>query len=83
MSPYQLRKKPKPRRSGSHTPAAHFPKGWDQKRADEVAHHYDHQSDVEAVAEAEAGIRAGGFTMMQIPIELVPEVKKLLAKRAG
>jgi len=81
------KKKAKPRRATprtvSRTPTSHFPKGWDQKRADEVAKYYENQSDEEAIAEMEVGLRGGPFTMMQIPTKLVPEVRKLLAKRAG
>jgi hypothetical protein len=77
------KKTAKPRRKASRTPAAHLPKGWDQKRADEIARHYDNQSDGEAIAEAEAAYGAEGFAMIQVPIELVPQVRKLLAKRAG
>ena len=77
------KKTPTPRRKASRTPAAHFPKGWDQKRADEIARYYDHQSDEEAIAEAEAAYEAEGFAMIQVPINLVPEVRKLLARRAG
>ena len=75
--------KPKPRHKPSRTPAAHFPKGWDQKRADEVARYYDNQSDEEAIAEAEAAYKSEEFAMMAIPRKLVPAVNKLLAKRAG
>ena len=77
------KKKAKPPRKTSHTPAAHYPKGWNQQRADEIAQYYDNQSDEEAIAEAEAAYRAKAFAMIQVPIKLVPEVQKLLAKRAG
>jgi hypothetical protein len=73
----------KPRRATARTPAAHFPKGWDQKRADEVAKYYDNQSDEDAIAEAEAAYQSTNVTMMAIPVELVPQVQKLIAKRAG
>jgi hypothetical protein len=77
------KKKAKPRRKTSRTPPAHFPKGWDQKRADEVAKYYDNQSDEEAIAEAETAYKSDKFAMMAIPLKLVPAVNKLLAKRAG
>ena len=77
------KKKAKPPHKTSRTPAAHYPKGWNQKRADEIAQYYDNQSDEEAIAEAEAAYRAKAFAMIQVPIKLVPEVQKLLAKRAG
>jgi hypothetical protein len=77
------KKKAKPRRATVRTPAAHLPKGWDQKRADDVAKYYDSQSDEDAIAEAEAAYRADGFAMIQVPLKLVPQVRKLIAKRAG
>ena len=77
------KKRAKPRRKISRTPAGHYPKGWNQKRADEIARHYDHQSDEEAISEVEAAYRSGRVAMMAIPLELVPQVQKLLAKRAG
>ena len=71
------------RRRTIRTPAAHFPKGWDQKRADEIARYYDNQSDDDAIAEAEAAYKQNQTAMVQIPLKLLPQVQKLLAKRAG
>jgi len=76
---------PRERRKTSRrrTPAGHLPKGWTQKRADEIARYYDNQSDEEAIAEMEAAYKDGSFAMMAIPRALVPEVTRLIAKRAG
>ena len=63
--------------------AGALPKGWTRKRVQALADYYDHQSDEEAIAEAEAAYRSTTVTMMAIPVELVPKVQKLLAKRAG
>jgi hypothetical protein len=60
-----------------------YPKGWDRKRVQALADYYDHQSDEEAIAEAEASYRSTTVTMMAIPVALVSKVQKLLAKRAG
>jgi hypothetical protein len=61
-----------------------FPEGWDEERVRRVLEHYDAQSDEEAVAEDEAAYESTTHTAMEIPVELVPEVRKLLAKkRAG
>jgi len=65
------------------TPAAHLPRGWNQKRAQAVADYYDKQSDDNAIAEAEAAYSAPGTTMMQIPLKLVPAVRKLIEKKVG
>ena len=60
-----------------------YPKGWDSRSIKALAEHYDNQSDEEAAAEDEAAYRSTLVTMMAIPVELVPKVQKLLAKRAG
>ena len=60
-----------------------YPPGWNRKRAQGVIDYYDHQSDDEAIAEAEAAYNNITMTMMPIPVELVPKVQRLIAKRAG
>ena len=58
-----------------------FPEGWDEERVRRVLEHYDEQSDEEAVAEDEAMYESITHTIMDIPVELVPKVRELLAKR--
>jgi hypothetical protein len=58
-----------------------FPPGWDEERVRRVLGHYDSQSDEEAVAEDEAAFESTTHTAMEIPVDLVPEVRELLAKR--
>ncbi len=61
-----------------------FPAGWDETRVRRVLEHYESQSDEEAVAEDEAAFELTTHTAMEVPVELVPEVRELLAKhRAG
>jgi len=61
-----------------------FPNGWDEERVRRVLEHYEAQSDEEAVAEDEAAYESITHTAMDIPVELVPHVRELLAKkRAG
>ena len=60
-----------------------YPKGWDAKSIQALIDHYDNQSEDDAVAEDEAAYLSTRVTMMAIPVELVPQVKKLLARRAG
>ena len=60
-----------------------YPKGWDARSIQALADHYDNQSEDDAVTEDEAAYRSTLVTMMAIPVELVPQVQKLLAKRAG
>ncbi len=58
-----------------------FPVGWDEARVRRVLEHYEAQSDAEAVAEDEAAYEATTHTMMEVPVELVPIVRELIAKR--
>jgi hypothetical protein len=58
-----------------------FPAGWDDARVRRVLEHYESQSDEEAVAEDEAAFESTTHTAMEVPVELVPEVRELLAKR--
>ena len=64
-------------------PSTRYPKGWDARSIKAIAAHYDNQSEGDAVAEHDAAYRSTLVTMMAIPVELVPKVQKLLAKRAG
>jgi len=57
-----------------------FPPGWDEERVTEVLAHYESQTEEEAVAEDEAAFEASGQTVMEIPTELVPRVRQLIAK---
>jgi hypothetical protein len=58
-----------------------FPAGWNEARVQRVLAHYERQSDTEAVAEDEAAYRSTTATVMKIPVQLVPAVRALLAKR--
>ena len=60
-----------------------FPPGWDEARVRRVLEHYEAQSDAEAVAEDEAAYEATTHTMMEIPVELVPVIRELIAKRGA
>ena len=46
-----------------------------------VLKHYEAQSDEEAVAEDEGAYEATTHTAMEVPVELVPTVRELIAKR--
>lgn len=58
-----------------------YPPGWDEKRVRRVLDHYESQSHEEAVAEDEAAYEATTHTMMGIPVDLVPTVRGVIAKR--
>jgi hypothetical protein len=59
---------------------AGFPEGWDEQRVRRVLDHYEGQTEDEAVAEDEAAYEDRTHSLMQIPVELVPAVRKLIAK---
>jgi hypothetical protein len=58
-----------------------FLRGWDEERVRRVLDHYDAQSDEEAVAEDEAAYESTTHTAMEIPVDLVQQVRELIAKR--
>ena len=60
-----------------------YPVGWDDERVRRVLEHYEAQSDDEALAEDEAAYEAITHTMMEVPVELVPLVRELIAKRSA
>lgn len=60
--------------------ATRFPKGWDEKRVRQVLAHYESQTEEEAVAEDEAAYEDRTQALMEVPIELVPAVRELIAK---
>lgn len=58
-----------------------FPAGWDEDRVRRVLEHYESQSDDHAVAEDEAAYESTTHAIMEVPIELVPAVRELIARR--
>jgi hypothetical protein len=57
-----------------------FPPGWDEERVKKVLSHYSEMSEDEAVAEDEAAYDDATQTFMEIPNELIAEVRKLIAQ---
>jgi len=57
-----------------------YPKGWDEKRVRTVLAHYEQQSEDEAMAEDEDAFRSRTRTSMEVPTQLVPEIRELIAK---
>ena len=58
-----------------------FPKGWNEERVHKLLDYYEGQSEEEAIAEDEAAYDSVTHTAMEIPVDLVPEVRQLIAKR--
>lgn len=59
---------------------AKFPPGWDETRVQKVIAEYEGQSESEAAAEDEVAFEDHRQTIMEIPNELVPAVRALIAK---
>ncbi len=57
-----------------------FPPGWDEERVRRALAHYEEQTEAEAVAEDEAAFQDQTQTVMEIPTELVPAVRELIAR---
>ena len=68
-----------------------FPHNWDEKRVQQVIAHYEKQTGDEATDEDEAAPfresltfgDAASQTVVQIPQELLPIIRELLAKHSG
>ena len=75
-----MKKQPKPSKKAV---ANQFPKGWDEKRIRALLNHYENQTDEQAAREDDAAYEDPRFTMLAVPVELVPAVKKMIAKKAG
>lgn len=58
-----------------------YPAGWDEARVKRVLDHYETQTDEEAVAEDEASWEDTSHTKMDVPVDLVPTVRELIAKK--
>ena len=60
-----------------------FPPGWNEERVQSVIAYYDQQTEDEAVAEAEEALEDESCVLVEVPIELVPTVRELIAKHAA
>ena len=58
-----------------------FPQGWDEQRVRRVLAHYEDQTEDEAVAEDEAAYEDRTHSVVEVPVDLVPAVRQLIAKR--
>ncbi len=57
-----------------------FPPGWDEERLKKVLAHYEQQAEEEAVAEDEAAFEDSTQTVIEVPKELLPAIRELIAK---
>ena len=56
-----------------------FPAGWDEEKVRRVLAHYEKQAEEDTLVEDEAGVEPSE-TVMDIPHDLVPKVRELIAK---
>jgi len=59
-----------------------YPKGWNRKKVRELLDYYENQSDQDAIAEAEAAYRKRTTALIEVPVKLLPQVRRILAKSA-
>ncbi len=58
-----------------------YPKGWDADRVKRLIDHYESLSEDEQTAEDEAALEDhNGETVISVPVELLPEIRRLLAR---
>ena len=57
-----------------------FPPGWHEERVRKVLAHYEQQTEEEAVAEDEAAFEDSTQTVIEVPKELLPAIRDLIAK---
>lgn len=60
-----------------------FPRGWTQERVQQVLAHYEQQTEEEAVAEDEAAFEDTTQAVIEVPKELLPAIRDLIAKFKG
>ena len=58
-----------------------FPDGWDEDRVKRVLSHYENQTENEAIAEDESSWEDTSQTFMEVPNDLVPFVRELIARK--
>ena len=57
-----------------------FPLDWNEERVRKVLQHYEEQTEEEAAAEDEAAFEDPDQTFMEVPNDLVPEIRSLIAR---
>lgn len=62
------------------TKQSRLPEGWDEARVRRVLDYYETQSEEEAAAEDEAAFEERDQTVMEVPNDLVPTIRELIAK---
>ncbi|HEV3003597.1 MAG TPA: hypothetical protein VGX78_04020 [Pirellulales bacterium] len=58
-----------------------LPQGWSEKDVHALAAHHDQQTEEEQAAEIDAAMTKENRTLMVVPTELVPEIRKLISRK--
>ena len=58
-----------------------LPEGGEEARVQRVVNHYEKQTEAEVISEDETAYKATTHTAMRVPVELVPAVRGLIARR--
>lgn len=58
----------------------HFPPSWDEERVRRVLFHYEKQTDEESAAEDEAAFQSKKRTVIEVPVELIPVIREIIAQ---
>ena len=58
----------------------YLPPGWDEERVRRVLAHYETQTEEEAAAEDERHWGKGSQTLIEVPVELIPVIRELIAQ---
>ena len=72
-----------PKRMAKNRENQPFPPGWNEKRVKKVIAYYDNQTEDEELAEYEAAMRVKEQSIILVPTELVPEIRRLIRRRRG
>jgi hypothetical protein len=57
-----------------------FPRGWTGEKVRSVISHYEHQTEEETLAEDEAVFSDPTKTVIEVPRELLPAIREMIAK---
>ena len=60
-----------------------FPPGWNEEKVQSVIAYYEQQTEDEAVTEAEEALQNESSMLIEVPIELVPVMRELIAKHTA
>jgi hypothetical protein len=57
-----------------------FPPGWNERKVRAVIHHYEQLTDEELAREIETAPELPGETLISVPTDLLPAVRKLIVQ---